>query len=474
MFLKRLLALTTKSETLVHTTSAYKMYDTTFEDKKATKLVLAHSTAPYAFLKRIKHDTIMSLYKLNAEKRTVTTQRMLPFEFVLRRETREFNKYILLKIAQALEFLHGSCEIVHGNIVKEALFFREDGGVLLGGFERSRTGRLFDEDAMMFSNLINELLGMNTTPTHFIENNGFCSELFFDLEIAFFGYRSFTAEQKLAFIAKAGENRHEFIDIHKRRMAWMVLADLNSDVPREFKVAVVDFILDLGVDMEEFLSPLFSVLDTNVRLHLLRSSKRYTGGIQSLDPVVKSLSLGIKCKDKQLRETTIAFVAENMSLISRKQQAEVLDVMYGYVSDDSGVSQVLDFLCRTEPAVDTDVVYRILCKYLLQSRAKLQVLNALDVFYESFDSFKMTTELLPLLCGCLSDKHIQMTAFSLIEKILQHLKRHKAEIVDSEWRLGGIKSLFKPKALQSETSATQKPSDVHEKQEPSEEWDSKW
>lgn len=447
MFLKKLLEMTTKKEELVYTAKTYRMYDAVFEGKKATKLVLNQSVEPYVFLRKLKHDTIMSIYKLNIDKRVIVTERIFPFSTIFRRETKEFNRYIFLKIAKALEFLHIRCGIVHGNVVEEALFFGEDGRIVLGGFEKSRKGDIKDEDGMMFSNLVNGVLGIDTSLTHFIEQNGFCSDMFFELEITFFGYRSFTAERKLEFIADARKNSAKFIDIHKRRIAWMVLVDLSGDLPKEFKMSVVDFVLNFDLaDIEEFVSPLFAVLDTNVRFHLLRNSRKYVNNMESLDPIIKTLLLGIKCKDKQMREETVGFIRENMNMISKKQQVEIVEVMCGYVSDDAGVVLVLEFLCTTKPVFkNSDVVYRILCRYLLQSGSKLQVLVALEMFYKTFDKFKMTTELLPLLCGYLSDKHIQMATFSLIEKILQHLKEHKNEIVDGEWRLGNIKSLFKVK-----------------------------
>lgn len=461
MFLKRLLAIATRDETLVYTTRTYKMYDTLFEDRRATKLVLAQSVAPYVFLRRIKHDTIMCLYRLNVEKRTLTTKRLVPFDMVLRKETKEFNRYILLKLAQALEFLHRQCGVVHGNVSRESLFFGEDGGIVLGGFERSRSSSTFDEDGMMFSNLVGDVLGLNASLVSFLENRGFCSDLFFDLEVTFFGYRSFTTEQKLEFISSARRNRDEFIDIHKRRIGRMVVADLSGDVSKEFKISVVDFVLNFDIsDMEEFLPPLFSVLDTDVRLHLLRNQEKYTGSVESLDPIVKSLSLGIKCKDRQLREETMYFIRENMGMISKRQQAEVLETMYGYVSDEVGVQQVLGFLCATRPVFKkSDVVYRILCRYLLQSKCKPQVLVAMEVFYKDFDKFRMTTELLPLLCGYLSDSTMQVATFSLIEKILQHLKEHKGEIVDNEWRIGSIRSIF---GLRSRKKKEDKPTQTQE------------
>ncbi|AFM98912.1 hypothetical protein EHEL_090160 [Encephalitozoon hellem ATCC 50504] len=448
MFLKKLLAIATKSETLVHTTSTYAMYDTTFENKNATKLVFAQSPEAYSFLKKIKHDTIIGIYKLNVEKKYLVTRRLFPFCSMFRKEAKEFNKYIFLKMAEALMFLHDQCGTIHRNIVKDSLFFSEEGNIVLGGFEKSRKSGTFDEDSMMFSNLLNELVGIDVKLEDFVKNRGFCSDIFFDLEIAFFGYKSFTAEQKLDFISKTRKSKDEFIDIHKRRIAWMVLGDISTNAQKDFKILGADFILCLDVpNMEEFLSPLFSILDTDVRLYLLRNPEKYIGRVTSLDPIIKSLSLGIKCKDKQLREETIVFVKENVSMISKKQQSEILETMCEYVSDDQGMHSVLKFLHDVRPIFKkTDVVYRILCKYLIQSKSKVQVLHTMEIFYETFDNFKMTAELLPLLCGYLSNRHAQPAVFSLIEKILAHLKEHKTEIIDREWKIGSIKNIFRFKS----------------------------
>ncbi|KMV65497.1 hypothetical protein M970_090180 [Encephalitozoon cuniculi EcunIII-L] len=448
MFLKKLLWMATKNEALVHTTKSYTMYNTTFESKNATKLVFTQTIEAYSFLKKIKHDTIISLYRLNVEKGYLITRRLLPFCSVFKRETKEFNKYIAFKIAQALVFLHDKCGVVHGNIVKDSLFFNEEGRVVLGGFEKSRKSSAFDEDNIMFSNLVEELVGIDASLADFVKNKGLCSDIFFDLDIAFFGYRSFTVDQKLDFISGMKKNKNELIDIHKRRVSWMVLADISSSTSKDFKTLAVDFVLSFDVpDMEEFLPPLFSILDTGIRLYLLRNPEKYIDRITTLDPVVKSLSLGIKCKDKLLREETVVFIKENIGMVSKRQQSEILETMYSYVSDDQGMVLVLRFLRDVRPAFKkTDVVYRILCKYLIQSKAKAQVLDTMEIFYKSFDNFKMTTELLPLLCGYLSNRSVQPAVFSLIEKILSHLKEHKGEIVDKEWGIGSIKNIFKPKS----------------------------
>lgn len=488
MFLKKLLAMATKSETLVHATKAYSMYDTTFEGRKATKLVLAHPAEPYSFLRKIKNDTIINLYKLNVEKRTLITRRLLPFSSVFRKEAKEFNRYILFKVAQALEFLHAQCGVVHGNVTKDALFFGDDGGIALGGFEKSRKSDVFDEDSIMFSCLISEMVGIDMSLPDFIKNRGLCSDLFFDLEIAFFGYKSFTTDQKLDFISRIQANKDELVGIHKKRISWMVLADVSAGAQKDFKVVAVDFVLGLEVpNMEELLPGLFSMLDTGIRLYLLRNSEKYISSVTTLDPVIKSLSLGIKCKDRHLREETVAFVKQNIGLISRRQQAEILETMYYYVSDDQGISLVLGFICEVRPIFKkTDVVYRILCKYLIQSKGKMQVLGAMEIFYPTFDSFKMTTELLPLLCGYLSDRHVQSEVFLLIEKILVHLKEHKGEIIAKEWKIGSIKNIFRAKtpvdrddktqseALPSRPQANLAQRDGSDPNDQADRWDEPW
>ncbi|ADM12147.1 uncharacterized protein Eint_090170 [Encephalitozoon intestinalis ATCC 50506] len=489
MFLKKLLAIAAKNETLVHTTSAYTMYNTTFENKRATKLAFTQPPVAYSFLRKIKHDNIVGIYKLNVEKGYLITKRLFPFCSVFRKETREFNKYISFKIAQAIVFLHTQCGVVHGNIVKDSLFFNEEGGIVLGGFEKSRNSSVFDQDNIMFSNLVKELTNVDTTLVKVAGDERFCSDIFLDLDIAFFGYKSFTTEQKLDFISKARKSKNEFVDIHKRRISWMILGDINSSTQKDFKILAVDFVLGFGVsDMEEFLPPLFSILDTGIRLYLLRNSDKYISRIVSLDPIIKSLSLGIKCKDKELREETIVFIKENINMISKKQQSEILETMHGYILDDQGMQLVLKFLCDVRPVFKkTDVVYRILCKYLIQSKSKVKVLAAMEIFYETFDNFKMTTELLPLLCGYLSNRHAQPAVFSLIEKVLEHLKEHKTEIVDKEWKIGNIKNIFKPRSPEgqgtipsgkvetpSEKSENELSQDHKEWKSPEDGWDDPW
>ncbi|KAH9411724.1 hypothetical protein HK407_04g08350 [Ordospora pajunii] len=432
------------------------MYNTMFENKSATKIVFSQSLEQYLFLKKVKHDAIINIYKLNLQKKYLVTKRLLPFDFVFKTETTEFNKYIFFKIAEALQFIHSRCGVVHRNIQKESLFFTEDGGIILGGFERSKESNDFGEDYIMFSSLTSKLLGINASFADFIGNRGFGSEMFFDMEVAFFGYRSYTTDQKMEFMESIRRNEAMLIDIYKHRIAWMILGDIKEKCSKELKMHAVDFILSLELcGIDKLLTALFQMLDTNVRFYLLRNSGKYIGEISTLDPIAGSLSLGIKCKDKQLREETIVFIRDNISLLSQKQQIEILGVMHDYVSDERGMMHVVAFIQSTKHVFKkTDAIYKILCKCLVQSKYKNVVISAIENFYESFDNFKMTTELLPLLCGHLSDRQIQTDVFLLIEKILRHLKEHKSEIISHEWKIGNITSMFKPRAIDEKLLAT--------------------
>jgi hypothetical protein len=447
MFFKKLLLLGAKKESLVHTASTYRLYDTTHNDMRATKIALDSSVAPYEFLKKIKHDNLIRPIKIDARKNTLLTARLYPFRQLYRREMVEFNKYCLYKIALAVRFLHHQCRTAHNNIGLDSLFMDEDGRIVLGGFEKSRRSSLFDEDLMMLSNLVSEAVGIDMSMHRFIESRGLCTELFFDLEVAFFGYRSFSTEQKLGLISALDANRSEMIDLYRRRISFMVYGDLSRDVPKDFKLLVVQFIIDFDVrDFGELLVPLFSVLDSCVRLYLLRNSARYICRVSTLDPVADSLSLGLKCKEIEIKEETILFISRNLRLLSSKALQQMVEVMHEYISDDVGVVLVLDFLTSARPTFrDSDVVYRMLCKYLLQSGCKLEVLGAIEALHPTMDTYRLGTELLPLLCGYLSDARLQPAVFALLEKILWHLKEHRGEMISKEWRLRGLAELFSSK-----------------------------
>jgi hypothetical protein len=473
MFFKRLLSMGAKKETLVYTADAYRLYDTTHSGSAATKMVLNHSVAPYEFLRRVRHENLIKPLKIDTGKKFLVTERLFPFRQLCKREAVEFNKYSLYKIAMAVEFLHGQCEVAHGNITLDSLFMDGDGRIVLGGFERSRRSTAFDEDCVMMSNLVNELVGISTSVHEFIRNRGFCTELFFDLEIAFFGYRSFSIEQKLSLISTLEANENEIIDLYRRRVALMVYDDLNRDVPKEFKLVVVQFMVASGPeDFDAFLVPLFSVLDSGVRLYLLRNSGRYSDRISTLDPVVESLSLGLKCREMEIKKETISFITRSLGLISNKALLQIVEVMYGYIIDDAGVALVLRFLTSVKPSFkNSDVVYRIVCKYLLQSSCKLEALNAMGELYPAMDTYKLGTELMPLLCSYLPDTRLQPAVFALLENVLGHLKEHRTEIVSKEWKLRGLSGFFSPKADEkhSVVDAQHKEADGE-----SDGWDDEW
>lgn len=479
MFLKKLLSFATKKETLVYDNATFKMYDIMFEGKKATKIVLTATVLPYELLKKIKHDNIIHPKKLSVNKKYLVTCRLYPFNKYFKKEALEYTRFCLYKIAEALEFLHVHCSIAHRNLTLDALFFDEEGKIVLGGFEKAGKDINFDDDKVMFTDLVYKLLKENVTFKNYIENKGNCDNFFFDLELAIFAYRSYNIEQKSEFINNLKRHSKDLIEPIRAKVAGLIFIDLQNEATGPLRLEITNFIIFNGPEENnEYIIKLFSILDTDVRLTLLKKSEHYIHKIKSFDPIIKDLVVGLKCNEIELIDATIEFIEKNIHLMSEPVILKILDVIYDYIGDDASVILVLNFFKRTKPAFkDNDVIYKTLCKFLLMSECKPMVLDTIEIFYPSFNPYKIGTELLPLLCAYISDRKLQSQVFSLIEKILNHLKEHKNEIIKKEWSISGLKGFF----VQKEEKASNKPAyefsdpNYNNKREESEtEWDDEW
>lgn len=447
MFLKKLFSFSSKNEVLVYENKLYKMYLIEQNNKKGTKFVMTNDIQQYELLKKIRHDNILHPQKINLKNKSLTTSYLIPFEIVYKQSTEDFNKFLFLCIAKALDFLHTNCSISHNNIFSTSLFFNEDCKIVLGGFEKAHKTTNFDSDNMQFSNLLYKYTGINCSLTEFIKKNGFTDNLFYDNDVFFFGFDAHPVESKKDFIRLLKTKQNQLIEIYKKRIVKYFLQDLFKEYDKDYKEEVLNFIFYLDFeDYTEIIEDLFKVLDSNVRFYLFKNSNKYIEKVNSLDGAIESLLLGFKCKNQNLRSETFNFCTDNHSKLSENSQILLLDTAYEFIGDDKGMEEVLIYLDTTKPVfTKSDVIYKILKNYLINSNKKEMTIDVIGTFYGTFNKYKVSTELLPILCTSLANENLQYKTFPLIDMILKDLKDHKEQIISREWSFEAFKDFFSRK-----------------------------
>ncbi|KAF9763475.1 hypothetical protein NGRA_1240 [Nosema granulosis] len=479
MFLKKFFSFSSKTETLIYENQLYKMYSAVQDGKKNIKLVIKNDVKPYDILKKIRHDNILHPIKLNTKHRSITAQFLYPFETVFKTTTTEFNKHIFLCVAKALDFLHTSCSVSHNNIVESSLFFNDDCKIVLGGFEKSCSSSSFDSDNIQFSNLLYKYTGINCTIEKYIKdndptNNKNQPNFFFDNEVFFFGFDVHPVETKRDFIRLVRTKDEELVDIYKHRIVSFFIQDLCKDFDKEYKTEILNMIFYMELeDYSSTIEQLFQILDTNVRFYLFKHTDKYISKVSTLDKIIKSLVLGIRCKNHTLRTETFSFLVENHSKLSEASQLEILNTAYEYISDDKGIEQVLDYLNTTKPLFKkSDIVYKILKAYLVDSKKKEKTIEVIQTFYCTFNKYKVSTELLPILCTNLADEKLQNKTFPLIDTILHDLKDHKEQIISREWSFESFKDFFKTRKVKEPQKV--EPLQNENKEDIEEDWEEDW
>ncbi|EQB60289.1 gtpase sar1 related small g protein [Vairimorpha apis BRL 01] len=141
--------------------------------------------------------------------------------------------------------------------------------------------------------------------------------------------------------------------------------------------------------------------------------------------------------------------------------------MYNTISDKEEIFLVLNYILETNPRFgNKDIVYNICKKYITISGCKNETLKVIKKFYTYFNKYKVSTELLPLICTYLADEKIQSFTFCLIEDILKDLKCHKEKIISKEWSLDSFKDYFYNKNKSNENIKACENLD--------DEWDEEW
>ena len=392
----------------------------------------------YEFLKQVKHRNILPVYRVTAH--SIFTKPVEPFAKVFDPALREYNKYVLMKLKETLDYIHGELKLEHLGLSMNALFVDRNGNVLLGNFASCRRFVNAQDDDFLLNNLSKKLLGRDIDDVS--EETGLFRRLedrnnFLDLPLA----------KKQEFIEDILAHKEQLMERIIHNLARLFLVDIAKVPDANYKTFVVCAIFKLNEGQITSLSKeLFSILDTPIRMYLLRNADLGS----EINHCVTEICQGLRVRARHLRLETVTFIFKNCGHFNGKAFNHILDTMAKETKDGETADLICLELINTERRDAHEAIYRLLYEFNRVVSSKTIYYRCLDKYFVYFDKPKISTKLLPMLCAQLTDPNGQDECFRLVERILSYLKGHKSEIASAGWSIPSIKGLLKGKQATSE------------------------
>ncbi|KAI5168429.1 hypothetical protein PAEPH01_0121 [Pancytospora epiphaga] len=429
-------------EVLKHNLGYCKLYDTKYNHIVCTKMhFTTDQPAKYEFLRSIAHYNILPVYKITQH--SIYTKHVVPFSEVYSKEHVKYNEYVVAKLRETIKYLNDDLKIEHRNIVMDALFVDNYGNVLIGKFDRTAEYKDGNEDKHLLNELSKTILGVELDEVgdgDFIFRTLEDREAFFKAEV----------EKKRNFIENVLESKDEILQRIINTIIHLLIDDISRSENEEYKIFVLDSLRKLdGELLTLFSKNLFSILDSPVRMYLLQQNS----GLGNLNECVDEICLGLRVKEKTMKIATIDFIFKNEYIFNTVSFSSILRSMHEYIVDTESVSAICVRMVHLKRSDVYKPIYKLLTHFILLGKVRVLVFKCTEAFFSEFDKYKVSTELLPLLCSHLADPDSQDACFSLVEKILLFLKENRNELRAREWSIKNITGIFgskKEKAYEPE------------------------
>lgn len=414
-----------------------KLFDTKYNNIPCTKLTLkTGSPESYEILKSITHPNLLPIFKVSLH--SIYTKRIVPLVPFIDTAKKEYNRYIVSKVKDALEYIHNTLKREHRAVYVESIFLEESGKVLLGGLEKSTEFESTAADDEMCNSLSTTLTGLSLAELDTSTESIF--DLIFDSDSGLSSTK--TQHDKSAIFYRILQNKVEIPSITVRFIFKLFIEDLRKEGEKDYKIFVLDSLYDLDKDyFNEVRKEMFSVIDSNVRMYLL---KKFVHQSCSFDEICEDLSLGLRVRDKTLRKETVTFIFKNAMQFNTKSMGFLIETMQA-CTDTETVGIICTHLLKLEREDVHKQVYKLVLSFLVLDKSVLSVYKCIDRYFIYFDKLKIARDILPNLCAKLIEKENQEYCFSLVERIINFLKEHKDEINAKDWSLKNIRNMFTKK-----------------------------
>lgn len=442
-----------------------KLYDVVMSEVSTKMQLVASSTSKYDFLITAKHPNLLPVLKTT--KHSVYTRHIIPFSEVYSKDKQEYNRYAMIKIAEAVTYLHTELHIEHHGIEMDALFVNDNGIICLGKFNRKCEYTNGTVDRVLLDRLSNELTGM------FVDQLGEPAMIFQLLE-QYPLLKENEISEKKSMVPEILKDKDLLPLIMHKKIIEMFLEDVRHSKDTNYKIFLLESMFSFDRDLlnTDFSKELFSILNSTVRLYLLRN----IGFISDINKCAAEVCLGLTVKDKTMRLETVNFVFAHYSSIVPEILASIFGVMQN-VSDSEMIGMICHKLTEAEKKSDASLagsesaiedpicsrmLYKLLLKYATLGKSRLLVYNCIEQYFVYFDKYKLSKELLPLLCSKLCDKESQDECFSLVRRILIFLRQNRNEIQRKDWSLKNLKGMLGIKKDESGDAVQKKITKIEE------------
>jgi len=410
-----------------------KLFNTKHSSSSSSKITLKSGcTKSYEILKSHGHPNIIQIVKLSRQ--SVYTKKIIPFSKVFEQSKREYNRYVLSRIRDALDYIHDVLKKECRAVEMDAMAVDESGQIVLCNFERIRDFQSSTADLDMLAELSKELTGTETIEP--------CGESSKDLFESAFRLNLATAktETKISILESFLLSKEILPTVIRHHIFRAFVEDSGRDQNKQYKTRVLDFLY--AFDDEYFrgdVKGLFSILDSHIRLYLLEKFMNVHLSAEELESIAPDVSLGLLVKDKAVRKLSVEFAFSHP--FSTDSMGQLIETM-GSCTDPETMATVCSHLLELERDGLTKPIYRLIQPYLASGKSSVQVYRCIDRYFPLFDKVKVTKEILPNLCARLIEKESQEECFTLVEKILNFLKGHKDDLQSRDWTLKSIKGIF--------------------------------
>lgn len=386
----------------------------------------------------------------------VLVERLLPLDQSLPAKYPEFFAFSLHKIKACVVRVQKEHNLELGSfdsdqISEGDLYLDANGLIVLAGFELK-----FIKDPRDKSHTrAMDQLEKSVKHSGPIEESIFCK-----LERDIDRYSAMTASEQALFQDLVKSNLKKIPEPYKQRLLGRFVEFLNAnskkenrEEEREKKIRTVKAALGLKTDPGDTIATLFRILDTDVRLFLLKAL-RSTKGLAITPAVVKSVftefHLGLVCNDDTLKLESIATTGHLVDLMDKKHRGKILATFQGMLKKGKGaekdkISQVC--LDKMDAFADTnaELFYPIVVDMVVDNdrNVKTRGIMILDSLYLFIDAKFTALQVIPLVAKQLLYEEVQEKCFVLLEKLLAHLRTQGKQLkAGSAWKVSGIKGIL--------------------------------
>lgn len=451
MFLEKMMSFTgMRAGDKIMDTRAFSAYNTVHNKTRVTEFRYKSGTSFRAAsaLSDAKHINILRCMKIDAKRRTIVTEQVFPFRDAFSASEGRFNQHCAYALASALHFLHTECMLGHNNVSLETLFITQNLNIVLGSFDMCEKNA-FQKDLDDFKGILRTFNLPYVPVRKVVDDKEWFSPFLDTIEVFVLEIPVLGVTEKHASIARLAENKEVLGRFMREKVSEILVVELHrlraeqSDPDTlQLKHALLELALELGRTRSTLLYDLLVVLDPSVRLYLLSSPTVLD--TSSLDnKAVESILLGIKCKDYGLQLATIRFVSQYYARLTEKQRIGFVKAAT-FLSDKRLLTRVCPILLASSdagPAFRREVC-KLIVAFLPVEGLRGEVLPLMKTYYKDFEFSEICGKVIFLLFELVRCKDSQKSAFELIDLLVQHLKRNSDAVIEKNWCVSDLTTLF--------------------------------